>query len=309
MNDSETTRLLERLAETFPDRPAPLPSLIRAAREGRRRRTRRNVALLVAATAVVVGGLVVAQQGVAGDADRRSQDVASDLSSNECQRARESASPTSVPQGPDYPVNANGQSYGAHSDDDMPDLIAVIGDCGRTGYAYATDLDDPVPWEPGAGNGTPRTIDVFESDGETRIDTFTTGAGTAPTQTAPNPEGPSADAVQGRWSAIISGVSYPDGAQQYDTYRDLDLTATFDGDRLRLWDGCQFWRAGFTLNGGDFALTDGFVAESSAPAGCDRVAPIVGVVENVRHVTRARERVYLHLGTFQIVVVLTPSEP
>ena len=56
----------------------------------------------------------------------------------------------------------------------------MVGDCGLTGYAYAYALNDPVPWEPGAGNGEPRTTVVYESDGNTQVDTYTTSTAAGP---------------------------------------------------------------------------------------------------------------------------------
>ncbi|MDE7364194.1 MAG: hypothetical protein K2N27_04810, partial [Ruminococcus sp.] len=83
-------------------------------------------------------------------------------------------------------VNANGQTYGI-LDDSTPDLIAVLGDNGKAGYVYATDFFTPSPSCPeeavayqkardkaiADGTYVPRSINVYESDGETLIDTFT----------------------------------------------------------------------------------------------------------------------------------------
>lgn len=78
MNDQETTRMLERLAETFPEQPAPLSSLVTAARQGQRRKSRRVLAMAAASVALVLGGSAVVQQLVAGDASRPSVDLSTD---------------------------------------------------------------------------------------------------------------------------------------------------------------------------------------------------------------------------------------
>ncbi|MBQ9385205.1 MAG: M56 family metallopeptidase [Ruminiclostridium sp.] len=87
---------------------------------------------------------------------------------------------------PVYEVNENGQTYGfipdAASEDEFPDLIPVIGDNGKAGYVYEKEFSDvPSSIEEAAErresikNGTyePRSINVYEADGKTVIDTFT----------------------------------------------------------------------------------------------------------------------------------------
>lgn len=83
-------------------------------------------------------------------------------------------------------VNANGQTYGI-LDEDTPDLIAVVSDNGKAGYVYASEFFTPLPSCPeeavtqqkardkaiADGTYVPRSINVYESDGETLIDTFT----------------------------------------------------------------------------------------------------------------------------------------
>ncbi len=86
-------------------------------------------------------------------------------------------------------INAGGQTYGlaiAESIEDLPDLVAVVGDNGKTGYVYADELFD-APKTPDEAtkyqearqeaidNGTyaPKVYDVYEADGKTVIDTFT----------------------------------------------------------------------------------------------------------------------------------------
>lgn len=87
----------------------------------------------------------------------------------------------------DYEVNENGQTYGTDIDspyvEDLPDLMAVIGDHGKQGYVYRDEfLGDPpsnpeeaVEIQKSIENGTyiPKVYNVYESDGVTIIDTFT----------------------------------------------------------------------------------------------------------------------------------------
>ena len=87
----------------------------------------------------------------------------------------------------EYDVNASGQTYGscvyAASIEDYPDLIAVLGDNGKLGYAYKEDFIGEPPSSPeeagkymeSVNNSTyvPRSFNVYESDGKTVIDVMT----------------------------------------------------------------------------------------------------------------------------------------
>ncbi len=85
-----------------------------------------------------------------------------------------------------YSVNKNGQTYGILSDsvyiEDNPRLVAVIGDNGREGYVYFEEfIAGPETREEArkmredleAGRYVPKSINVYEADGKTVIDTFT----------------------------------------------------------------------------------------------------------------------------------------
>jgi len=77
-----------------------------------------------------------------------------------------------------WAVNENGDTYGVVNEQGEPDLLAVVATNGRTGYAYADELrgpqasspDEAATWAP-----APRTVDVYESDGETVIGEFVVG--------------------------------------------------------------------------------------------------------------------------------------
>lgn len=307
----DTTRMLERLAETFPERPAPLPELVRAAHEGRRRRTHRNVAL--AAGVLVLAGTagVAGQQVLVGGTERSTDRIADTAPDAPCDKQDPQPPSEPVPSGPDYPTNASDQTYGSARDNArQPDLIAAIGDCGRTGYIERDAFGEPPPWEPGAGGVAPRSTPVYESDGLTRIDTFTQSPGTTVDDGVTDPPAPAggADAidVEGDWTALIAGIS-SGGKEQYDTFRDVDLRVRFYRSSVQVHDGCRDLGAGYSLEDGAFALTTPFEIEYRSEPGCERSAPLTAILENVRHVTQSGPRTYLHLENFRIAVSLTPT--
>lgn len=66
-----------------------------------------------------------------------------------------------------YSVNADGLTFGSGAvTDDLPDLIAVVGDHGVTGYVYTVEYLAAPP-------SFPAVMNVYKSDGKTVIDTFT----------------------------------------------------------------------------------------------------------------------------------------
>jgi len=85
----------------------------------------------------------------------------------------------------EYKINSNGQTYGigdAEYVEDLPDLISAMGDNGILGYIYTSELlktpsspKEAVAYQKKLDNGEyiPRTINVYESDGKTVIDTLT----------------------------------------------------------------------------------------------------------------------------------------
>lgn len=303
-HDTDTTRLLERLAETFPERPAPLPDLVAAAHAGHQRRTRRNAAVAAVVCAVAVGVGVTLQAVLPDDGVQRSDRVADSREACHREAARSASSP--VPQGPDYPTNAAGETYGGHSDGRMPALVAAVGDCGHSGYVRRADLDEPPPWQPGAGSTAALTVPLYESDGVTQVDTFTRDAD-ARTPSPPASSGPDAADVQGAWTAVIASMTNENRVQLYETFRDLDLRITFEGDEVELFDGCDTVRTAFTLEDGVFVLTTPDALLGGPAPTCARSAPLAAIVRNIRHVTQSGGRTYLHLGNFRIAVVLTPA--
>jgi hypothetical protein len=78
-------------------------------------------------------------------------------------------------------VNAKGETFGVQRDGKSPDLLAVYTTDGRQGYAYVTDLDEPLPptspadalAQQEADDG--RSVPVYESDGDTLIGEFRSG--------------------------------------------------------------------------------------------------------------------------------------
>lgn len=93
---------------------------------------------------------------------------------------------------PEYPTNEDGLTYGADTGmtvafEDEADLQKVLGDNGIEGYCYKKDLYDldnqpksieeavKMQEERDAAGNPRRVLNVYESDGKTIIDTFTTG--------------------------------------------------------------------------------------------------------------------------------------
>ena len=92
---------------------------------------------------------------------------------------------------PVYEVNENGQTIGfipdGATEDEFPDLIPVIGDNGKAGYIYERELfgtpsspEEAMKIHEAIENGTyePKSVNVYEADGKTVIDTFTEQTGT-----------------------------------------------------------------------------------------------------------------------------------
>ncbi|GAB6903897.1 hypothetical protein [Kineosporia succinea] len=79
-----------------------------------------------------------------------------------------------------YATNAAGDTYGASSDGhEDPELVAVMATNGKSGYAYFTDLNLPLPTSPAEAQtqqeenrGKRRVIPVYTSDGTTVIGQF-----------------------------------------------------------------------------------------------------------------------------------------
>lgn len=126
-------------------------------------------------TAAVAGGAILALAvGLTGG-----QAIASVIGDGRDGTSREEYADTLPP----IQVNDNGQTYGseahASSPDESPDLVLVLGDNGREGYVYAKDLHQPAPTTPEEAlrlqNSGEVVLDVYQSDGVTKVDTFTIG--------------------------------------------------------------------------------------------------------------------------------------
>ena len=221
LDDAETEALLGRLAETFPHRAAPVPTLLGAAHRASRRRTRTLVATGAVVLAVLVAGGAAGLSATDGPDTRVAADPTPTAACTP--GAQRSPGDWSPPRGPDYPTNAHGLTYGASGRNSgvLPDLLAVVGACGATGYVLLSELEDEAPWEPGAGGVGPRTFPVFESDGVTQVDTYTRQPGrVAPdegTTTGEAGSGVSGADLQGKWAVVIAGVVGENGTEQYDT--------------------------------------------------------------------------------------------
>jgi hypothetical protein len=129
----------------------------------------------VGRTIALTGGAILALViGLTGG-----QAIASVLGNSEGGSSREEYASTLPP----IQVNESGQSYGseahASSPEELPDLILVLGDSGRDGYVYAKDLHQAAPASPEEAvrfqNSGEVVLDVYLSDGVTKVDTFTIG--------------------------------------------------------------------------------------------------------------------------------------
>ncbi len=78
----------------------------------------------------------------------------------------------------EFGVNADGKTFGGVTEKGTPDLVAVIATNHREGYAYAKDLEGPMPKNPAAAphrdqtHGGELVIPVYTSDGHTVIGQF-----------------------------------------------------------------------------------------------------------------------------------------
>jgi hypothetical protein len=269
-----------------------------------------------ASVALVAGGVVVGQQFVHhrdAQSDSHAATTRSSDPSEKCDRSVSDKDLPTPPQGPDFPTNASGLTYGSSQSGKDPDLIAVIGDCGHGGYMYSRDMLDPAPWDPQAGAppGSTRTVPIYESDGKTQIDTFTFGGGEGREIGGAQPAtqtGPSAEALQGDWSVQIAGITNH-GVSQFDTYADVPLSAVIRGNELRTFDGCDSWEAEFQLADGKFSLTTPFTLETGGVGTCQsRQAPLTQIFENIRQVSKQSDRIFMSLGNGQAVLVLRSHE-
>jgi hypothetical protein len=115
----------------------------------------KTVAAIVAGVVVVGGGFVVAP--MVGDAFTASV-----------------APNTAVAGGPvEFPVNANGETYGSPLNDQVPDLMLTRAEGGKIGYVRVSELDLARNARKSSTNPN-RVFDipVYLSDGETRVGVF-----------------------------------------------------------------------------------------------------------------------------------------
>ncbi len=124
-----------------------------------------------------------------------------------------------VPSQPIYPKNARGQTYGTDAPTEVvtasnagraqpvnlnnPELVWVQATNGKTGFAYARQLQGPMPKNPqqaiAMNNLPPRTIPVYAKNGTTVIGDFVVGGATS--------DPPHVSAVVPTWSLGIGPVS------------------------------------------------------------------------------------------------------
>ncbi|AXH97059.1 hypothetical protein [Ornithinimicrobium avium] len=133
---------------------------------------RRAALVVLGAGAVIVGG---AYGGVAlAEGTVASDTVEDNIAADQYPK----------PANPDYAINAKGLTYGtaaqANVPDEEPDLILVVSDAGAEGYVYTDELNPPdfkspqeaLAWQE-ERYASDFVLGVYESDGATKIGTFT----------------------------------------------------------------------------------------------------------------------------------------
>lgn len=127
---------------------------------------------VLGASAVIVGG---AYGGVA---------LAQGLGASDTVEGNSAADQYPKPANPEFETNAKGLTYGtaaqANVPEEEPDLILVVSDAGAEGYVYTDELNAPdfkspqeaLAWQE-ERYASDFVLDVYESDGTTKIGTFT----------------------------------------------------------------------------------------------------------------------------------------
>lgn len=129
--------------------------------------------------AVLVGGVGIAW-GFTQETDPESSNAATDSSGNNGNHGYTGELATR-----DFPTNRQGLTYGsdaeAQSEAQAPDLIAVLGDHGVSGFVHADELygpeirspEDAIAYEEQLAESGPPVINVYNVEGEQVVDTFT----------------------------------------------------------------------------------------------------------------------------------------
>lgn len=202
----------------YPKLPDDMDDRLRAALETERRRRRRKRSIATLGLAAALAVIALGGAALAGAFDVHAP---SPLPS------------PPVPAKSAYPVNANGQTYGAMRAPlyEVPDLVAVQATNGKTGYCLKDDIMPThaanTPDEAAAENERNLrgyTIPVHASDGVTQIGVFQVGGAGS------GMGGESADGT--RWETlwdeagnIVTTTTYPDGPVKIET-KAVDGTVT-----------------------------------------------------------------------------------
>ena len=187
-----------------PQLPDDMDARLRAAIEVERRRRRRRRSVATLGLAATLAALVLGGAALAGAFDANAPSQLPD---------------PPLPAKSVYPVNANGQTYGAMRPSlyEVPDLIAVQATNGKTGYCLKGDLMPPhtasTPEEVAEENERNLkgyTIPVYKSDGVTQIGVFQSGG------PGSSSGGTAADGTKWEQHAdadgsIVTTTTHPDG--------------------------------------------------------------------------------------------------
>lgn len=111
------------------------------------------------------------------------------IAAGDAQVSGEKAAPSSTEKWAvsDFPTNSRGLTYGSDAEattyDEEPDLIAVVGDSGRTGFILKRDLraaepritspEQALEWQRQLDGGfLPEPLDVWDLEMTRRVDTY-----------------------------------------------------------------------------------------------------------------------------------------
>jgi hypothetical protein len=103
--------------------------------------------------------------------------------------------------------------------------------------------------------------------------------------------------LQGSWNVRITGGILPGGKQDFDTFRDIPMQVTLDQGQIVADDGCNTYQGTYSLTPGLEPTALGFTVHdltALTDQSCERVPPLVQLLEETRMATRVQQRLLLH---------------
>jgi hypothetical protein len=149
----------------------------------------KNIAVATSVAVVACSTSFVVARHSFSDATSQQHPVASITSAQTGADVKSKTAPKDPPQWAtsDFPLNASGQTYGsdsaANTAEEMPDLIAVVGDDGTQGFILKSDLLTAEPeslsspeaalaWQRQIQRDGAPQLAVYDVSGKNRIGTF-----------------------------------------------------------------------------------------------------------------------------------------